>query len=48
MAEHRTGTLDGSRVRTGRGCGERKTAGDPGQRDRQKGPKGNLEEMRWE
>ena len=30
----RTGTLDGSRVRTGRGCGERKTGGDPGQRDR--------------
>lgn len=41
----RTGTLDGSRVRTGRGCGERKTGGDPGQRDRQKGPEGNLEEM---
>lgn len=41
----RTGTLDGSRVRTGRGRGERKTGGDPGQRERQKGPEGNLEEM---
>lgn len=29
----------------GRGCGERETGGDPGERDRQKGPKGNLEEV---
>ena len=32
-------------IGTGRGCGERETGGDPGERDRPKGPEGNLEEV---
>lgn len=44
MAEHRTGTLDGSGVRrTGRGCGERKTAeGTQGAEGQTEGPRETL------